>query len=101
VRDEGIMSAYDLKTGRGLYRERTQATHSASPVASDGKVYAAAEGGEVIVLKAGSTFEVLARNDMGEVLMATPAIASGVIFIRTAGHVYAIAKAPAQPAATN
>jgi len=92
VRDEGIMGAYDLKTGETLYRERTQATHSASPVASDGHVFAATEGGEVIVFKAGARFDVLARNDMGEMLMATPAIANRTLFIRSAGHVYAISK---------
>jgi outer membrane protein assembly factor BamB len=90
VRDEGILGAYDAKTGALIYRERTNATHSASPIASDGKIYAAAEGGEVIVLKAGRTFEVVARNDMGETVMATPAIAGGTMFIRTAGHVYAV-----------
>jgi hypothetical protein len=55
-------------------------------------VYLAAEGGEVIVLKAGRTFEVLARNDMGEMLMATPAISSNTLFVRTGGHLYAIGK---------
>jgi outer membrane protein assembly factor BamB len=90
VRDEGILGAYDLKTGATLYRQRTNTTHSASPIASDGKVYLAAEGGEVIVLKAGRTYEVLARNDMGEPLMATPAIANNTLYIRGAGHVYAV-----------
>ena len=90
VRDEGILGTYDVKTGATLYRQRTNATHSASPIASDGKVYMAAEGGEVIVLKAGRTFEQLARNDMGETVMATPAIAGNTMFIRTAGHVYAV-----------
>lgn len=94
IRDEGIFGAYDLKTGALLYRERTSATHSASPVASDGRVYLAAEGGEVIVLKAGRTFELLARNDMGEPLMATPAISAGTLFIRSAGHVYAVSQTP-------
>lgn len=92
IRDEGIFSAYDLKTGSMLYRERTSTTHSASPVASDGRVYLAAEGGEVIVLKAGRGFEVLSRNDMGEPLMATPAISANTLFIRGAGHVFAVGR---------
>ena len=99
VRDEGILGAYDLKTGALIYRERTSATHSASPIASDGKVYLAAEGGEVIVLKAGRSFEPVARNDMGEMLMATPAISGNTLFVRTGGHVYAIGK-PKPAAAT-
>jgi outer membrane protein assembly factor BamB len=97
VRDEGILGTYDLKTGATLYRQRTNTTHSASPIGSDGRVYLAAEGGEVIVLKAGRTYEVLARNDMGEPVMATPAIANNTMYIRTAGHVYAVGSAPARP----
>jgi outer membrane protein assembly factor BamB len=93
VRDEGIAAAYDLPTGRRIYQERTGATHAASPVASDGKLYVAAEGGEVLVLKAGRRFEVLARNDMGEPCMATPAIANRTLFVRTLGHLYAVANA--------
>ncbi len=96
VRDEGIFTALDLRTGKVLYRERTGATHSASPVASDGRVFLAAEGGEVLVLGAGGAFEVLARNDMGEPVFATPAIARGTLYLRTRGHVYAIAS-PSPP----
>jgi outer membrane protein assembly factor BamB len=92
VRDEGILGTYDLKTGATLYRQRTNTTHSASPIASDGKVYLATEGGEVIVIKAGRTYEVLTRNDMGAPVMATPAIANNTIFIRTTGRVYAVGK---------
>jgi len=94
VRDEGILGTYDLKTGALLYRERTGATHSASPIASDGRVYLAAEGGEMIVLKAGRTFEILARIDMGAPLMATPAISNRTLFIRTPSEVYAVSATP-------
>ena len=100
VRDEGILTTYDLKTGTTVYRQRTNTTHSASPIASDGKVYLAAEGGEVIVLKAGRTYDVTARNDMGEMVMATPAIANNTLYVRTPGYVYAIGKtAAAKPPA--
>ena len=92
VRDEGILMAYDLSTGALRYRERTGATQSASPVASDGRVFLATEDGEVLVLKAGDTFEVVARNDMGETIFATPAIANHTLFVRTRGHLVAIAQ---------
>ncbi len=91
VRDEGILCVYDVKTGALVYRERTGTTHSASPVASDGKVYLAGEEGQMIVLRAGRTFDVLARNDMGETVFATPAISRGTLFVRTRTHLYAIA----------
>lgn len=93
VRDEGIFMALDAKTGALRYRERTGATHSASPVASDGHIYLAAEGGEVLVLRAGGErFEVIARNDMGEPIFATPAIARGILYLRTRGHLVAVAR---------
>jgi outer membrane protein assembly factor BamB len=90
VRDEGVLGVYDLKTGALVYRERTGSTHAASPVASDGKIYLAGEEGQVTVLRAGRAFDVLARNDMGEPVLATPAIARGTLFVRTRGHLYAI-----------
>jgi outer membrane protein assembly factor BamB len=90
VRDEGILSVFDLATGQKVYQERTNGTHAASLLASDGKIYVTAEGGEITVVKAGRTFEVLARNDMGESCMATPAVAHGSLFVRTRSHLYAI-----------
>jgi outer membrane protein assembly factor BamB len=89
-------SAQDWPSFRGpgaqgiVYRERTGTTHSASPVASDGKVYLAGEDGQLLVLRAGRAFEVLARIDMGETVFATPAISRGTMYVRTRGHVYAI-----------
>jgi outer membrane protein assembly factor BamB len=98
VRDEGILFAYDMATGERVFRERTNATHAASLVAGAGHVYAAAETGEVLVLRAGRAFALAARNDMGESCMATPAIADGVLYVRTRGHLYALAaEAAAKP----
>ena len=60
-------------------------------MASDGHIYLAAEGGEVLVLRAGAgRFEVIARNDLGEPIFATPAIARGTLFLRTRGHLVAV-----------
>jgi outer membrane protein assembly factor BamB len=61
-------------------------------VAGDGKVYFTSEDGDILVVKAGEEYELLATNPMGEVCMATPAISDGVIFFRTRGHVVAIGK---------
>ncbi|MFI5170650.1 MAG: PQQ-binding-like beta-propeller repeat protein, partial [Vicinamibacterales bacterium] len=93
VRDEGVLGVYELKTGALVYRERTGTTHSASPVASDGKLYLAGEDGQLLVLRAGRAFDVAARIDMGETVFATPAIARGTLYVRTRGHLYAISAA--------
>ena len=58
----------------------------------DGKIYFVSETGEIIVLKAGRQPEVLARNDVGERLIASPAISNGQIFLRSDGRLFAIGK---------
>ena len=76
-----------------LYNERVKGAFSASPIGADGKVYCLNEKGVCTVFKADSdTFEFLAANDLGEGSLGTPAIASGVIFIRTDKSLYAIGK---------
>ena len=64
----------------------------ASPVAGDGKIYVASQRGVVAVLRAGDTLDVLARNDLGEPILATPAIVDGKLYVRTEGHLYAFGK---------
>jgi len=91
--DNGIVSQYQAETGEPTFRARlgSGGSFSASPVAADGKVYFFSEDGDVFVIKAGTTFELLARNSMGEVVMATPAIGGGMIIIRGQNHVFGIA----------
>ena len=90
VRNGGIVSCYDCKTGDRLVQKRLPATgnYYASPVASDGKVYFASERG-VVVARAGKELEILATNDIGESIMATPAIVDNMLYLRGAEHLYA------------
>jgi outer membrane protein assembly factor BamB len=91
--NEGVLTAYDAKTGERVYRARVGGggSFAASPIAADGRLYFANEDGDVIVARAGRTYEELARNQMKEVIMGTPAISDGFIIVRTMGHVYGIA----------
>jgi outer membrane protein assembly factor BamB len=89
----GILGCYDAKTGARQYLQRVQhggSGFSSSPVAADGRLYFASEDGEVLVVRAGPVFEVLATNTMSEVIMASPAVSAGMLFIRTLGHLVAI-----------
>lgn len=89
----GILYAYEAKTGKVIYQERLgtgRTAFTSSPVAADGKLYIASEDGDVYVVKAGPEFKVLATNPMGEVCMATPAISEGTLYFRTQGHLVAI-----------
>jgi outer membrane protein assembly factor BamB len=90
--DNGILSQYNAKTGEPTFRARlgSGGAFSASPVAADGKLYFTSEDGEVFVIKAGSTFELLGRNQIGEVVFATPAIGGKMIIIRGQNHVFGI-----------
>jgi outer membrane protein assembly factor BamB len=90
--NNGILTAYDGKSGERIYRARVGGggSFAASPVAADGRLYFANEDGQVIVAKAGREYQELTTNEMQEVIMATPAISNGVIVIRTLGHVYGI-----------
>ena len=88
----GVMTAYNPESGQRAFRGRvgTGGSFSASPIAADGKLYVASEDGEIYVLTAGPGLTQIAKNDMKEVIMATPAISDGVIVVRTLGHLYGI-----------
>ena len=96
--NSGILTVYNAKTGERVYRQRigSGGAYSASVVAADGKIYFTSEDGEIFVIKAGDKYELLAQNPMGEVLMATPAISDGIIFVRGIKSLFAIAPPQAQ-----
>ena len=92
--DSGILTVYNAKTGERVYQQRigNGGAYSASVVAADGKIYFSSEDGDIFVVRAGPKYELLAQNPMGEVLMATPAISDGIIFVRGINNLYAIAE---------
>ena len=96
-RDNGVLSCYELETGQRIYRKRLGGSgFTASPVAADGRLYFTSEKGEVFVVRAGREYQLLAKNPMHDICMATPAITSNMLIVRTKGHVYAVGK-PIQP----
>ena len=90
--DNGILSAVDAKNGERLWQERVGGTFSASPIAGDGKIYFVSEGGETIVIKAGRTFELLARNKLDGHFVASPAAGGGKVFLRADDRLYAVGR---------
>jgi len=90
--NQGVLTAYNAMTGERVYQERLGGkggAFTASPVASDGKLYLSSEDGDVFVVKAGPKYELLATNPVGEVMMATPAISDGLVIVRGLKHVFA------------
>jgi outer membrane protein assembly factor BamB len=94
VRYNGVINVYDAKTGEKKYQDRFAggtSAFTASPVAANGHVYFANEDGQVFVVKAGPKHEIVATNDMGSPVLATPAISEGRLLVRTASHLMSIA----------
>jgi outer membrane protein assembly factor BamB len=82
VSDGGIATCADAKTGAVHWRERLNGGFSASPVAAEGRVYFQNETGVGYVVKAGTTYELLATNDIGEKTLASYGVVDGALFIR-------------------
>jgi len=93
VNDNGVLTVLEARTGREVYRARVGGgghTFSASPWANRGQVYLLTEEGETFVLDAGDRYRELARNELGEMTLATPAIAGGSLLIRTRTKLYRV-----------
>jgi outer membrane protein assembly factor BamB len=94
--DRGFLTSNDARTGREIYgRQRLAAdsgTFSASPWAYNGKIFAISEDGDTFVMQTGPEFKLLGRNSLGEMTLASPAVANGSLFIRTATKLYKITR---------
>jgi outer membrane protein assembly factor BamB len=95
VNDNGILTVFDSKTGKEIYKARaggTGNTFSASPWAADGKVYLLSEDGHTFIIEAGDSYKELAKNSVDEMSFASPALASDTIFLRTQTKLYRIGR---------
>jgi outer membrane protein assembly factor BamB len=91
--NEGVAVCLDAKTGEEQWRQRLGGAFRASPLAAGDKVYFFGKAGVTTVVAAAREFRVLAETDLGEETMASPAVAGGDLFLRTAGHLYRIGNA--------
>jgi hypothetical protein len=92
VRDGGMVTSYEPATGRvALNTQRLGAggQYAASPIAAAGRIYAAAVDGTITVFEAGDTLDVVSRNELRERILATPAIGTDTLFVRTENHMWA------------
>ncbi len=91
--DFGFLSCRDAKTGQEVYAKQRinpegNIAFTASPWAYDGKVFCLSEDGDTYVFQAGREFKLLGKNSLGEMCMATPAIARESLIVRTATKLY-------------
>ncbi len=97
VNDAGIASCLDATTGAVRWQQRLRGTYSASPVHADGRIYFLNEDGLATVIAASTTFNTLAVNELDGATLASMAVASRSLLIRTASHLYRIATAADRP----
>lgn len=91
----GVFKGYDAATGEKLWEQRLgdgSTGFTSSPIAAGGRVYVTSEEGETYVVKHGRRFELLGKNQLGEIVLSTPAVSGGVMYFRTRGHVAAIGR---------
>lgn len=92
VHHNGRLVAYDAASGTAIFKSRFSqgGVFTGSPVAVNGKLYLPTEEGYLYILEAGPEYREIAVHEFGEPLMATPAVASGVLFFRTPSKLIAI-----------
>lgn len=94
VSDSGMVSCLDAATGKPHYlQQRLPKPYNfkSSPVAAGGNLYLAAEDGDVVVLKLGEQFEVLATNTMvDQFFVASPVVVDSTLYLRSSEALYSI-----------
>jgi outer membrane protein assembly factor BamB len=90
VSDIGIASCLDAETGEVRWQQRLGGNYSASPISADGRIYFLSEEGAATVIAPGKEFRRLAVNSLDGVTLASMAVSSGSIFIRTNSQLYRI-----------
>jgi len=89
--DQGIVTCLDAPTGKRLWQERVPGRFFGSPVCVGDRLYAISRGGKVVVLASAEQYKLLGLSDLGEPSQSTPAVAGGVMYLRTRSHVMALA----------
>lgn len=94
LRMNGQLMAFDALTGEQIYKKSIPEARgiTASGVVADGKLYYSTEQGYVFVVKTGKEFEVLAKNNLGDIIMATPAISENSIYFRSQKYLTAVGR---------
>ena len=94
VKGGGIATGFEIAGGKKLWgpkRINNTCEYFASPIYADGKIYIAGENGYMVVLKSSDKLEILAKNDMGGSIVATPAISDGSLVVRTRSKLICVA----------
>jgi outer membrane protein assembly factor BamB len=92
VKNGGMVSCLNPTTGEFLYQEErlgAMGDYYSSPVGANGKVLAISQTGTAVVFRAGDVLEILAKNALGEEVLATPAISGKTLYVRSMSRLFA------------
>ena len=91
VNNTGVATCLDAATGDELWKERIGGNHCASPLVAGGKVYFFDTQGQSVVIAADREFRILAKNQLDDGFMASPAVVGDrTMLLRTRTHLYRI-----------
>ena len=96
--NSGILTALELSTGNRLFRQRLRASnanaYTASPVSDGRNLICISEEGLAFVVAMDATGTIVSQNELGEAVLATPAISQGRLLIRGEKHLFCIRPTP-------
>ena len=95
IADGGVASCFEAGTGKEVWSHRLPGNFSSSPILVGERLYVTSESGRTYVLNTGRKFDVVARNDLNDRVLATPAVSGGQIFLRTDRHLYCLGSSTA------
>jgi outer membrane protein assembly factor BamB len=90
ISDGGVATCIEASSGEIQWRERVGGNYFGSPVRVGDRIYCVSRAGEVAVFAAGKEFRLLGKVDLGEPSHSTPAVADGVMYLRTFSHLMAL-----------
>ena len=90
LNETGILTCFAARTGELKYRQRLAGKFYASPVAGENRLYLLSESGITWVIRAGETFQLLAKNRLAAGCLASPAIAAGCLLVRSHSHLFCV-----------
>jgi outer membrane protein assembly factor BamB len=87
----GTVTCYDIATGKKLWEKETELSCHSSPSLAGDRIYILSDKGPGLVIQAGPEFKEIARTELGEEVLSTPAFADGRVYIRAKQHLFCLA----------
>ncbi|MCH8828594.1 MAG: PQQ-binding-like beta-propeller repeat protein [Planctomycetes bacterium] len=87
----GVLKCADAKTGKLAWQLRVQGKYSSTPIAANGRLYLISDQGRALIVNVatgGGKGKIIARRDLKETILCTPALANGALYTRSDGHLW-------------